>query len=248
MKSLTIFVGMIVVMTATVDVEDGLANGAAGVVKYIDYRMEGTNRPSIIWVLFDDPRIGRSAREKYRALYNSSIQTEWTPVFDVQRAFILNYKTYQRIQFPLRPASGKTVYKAEGATVDKVVVDLSQDKEIRKIPHIFYVALSKVKKLEDLYILNLNEAAMDLDEQVTEEMQRLQTDAAFELCYVPLYKIGPGEIKIAFNNVRSLQKHFKNIEFEPNMLAADVIALQNQGYVKGMKMCILLLKDSDLLI
>ena len=223
MKSLTVVVGMIVVITANVDVEDGLTNGATGVVKLIDYRMKGTNRPSIIWVLFDDPRIGRSAREKYRAFYNSSIQREWTPVFDVQRTFILNYKTYQRIQFPLRPVSGKTVYKAEGATVDKVVVDLSQDKQIRKIPHIHYVALSRVKKLEDLYILNLNEAAMDLDEQVTEEMQRLQTEAALELCYVPLYKIDPGKIKIAFNNVRSLHKHFKDIEFEPNVLAADVI-------------------------
>ena len=189
MKSLTVAVGMIVVMTANVDVEDGLTIGATGVVKLIDYRMKGTTRPSIIWVLFDDPRIGRSAREKYRAFYNSSIQRKWTPVFDVQRTFILNYKTYQRIQFPLRPASGKTVYKAEGATVDKVVVDLSQDKQIRKTPHIHYVAFSRVKKLEDLYILNLNEAATDLTEQVTEEMQRLQTEAALELCYVPLYKI-----------------------------------------------------------
>ena len=104
-----------------------------------------------------------------------------------------------------------------------------------------------MKKLEDLYILNLNEAAMDLDEQVTEEMQRLQTEAALELCYVPLYKTGPGKIKIAFNNLRSLHKHFKDIEIETNVLAADVIGSQNQGYVKGMKMCILLLKDSDLL-
>ena len=96
----------------------------------------------------------------------------------------------------MTPASGKTVYKAEGATVDKVVVDLSQDKQIRKIPYIHYVALSRVTKLEDLYILNLNEAAMDSDEQVTKEMQRLQTEAALELCYVPLYKIDPGKIKL----------------------------------------------------
>ena len=82
----------------------------------------------------------------------------------------MNYKTYQRIQFPLTPVSGKTVYKVEGATVDDVVVDFSQDKKMRKIPHIHYVALSRVKKLENLYILNLNEAAMDLDEQVTTEM------------------------------------------------------------------------------
>ena len=111
MNRLTVVVGMIVVMTANVDVEDGLTNGATGVVKYTDYRMERTNRPSIIWVLFDDPRIGISA--------NSSIK---------KKNIYTELQTYQRPQFPLRPASGKTVYKAECATVDKVVVDLSQDK------------------------------------------------------------------------------------------------------------------------
>ena len=132
----------------------------------------------------------------------------------------------------MRPALDKTVYKAEGAIIDKVVVDLSQNKKIRKIPHVHYVTLSRVKKLEILYILNLNEAAMDLDEQVTKEMQRLQTDAALELCYVPLYKIGPGKIKIAFNNVRSLHKHFKDIEFGPNVLAADVIGFAESRLCK----------------
>ena len=223
MKSLTLVVGMIVAHTANVDVEDGLTNGATGVVKYIDYRMEETNRPSIVWVLFDDPRIGRTAREKYRKLYNRNIDREWTPVFDVQRTFIVNYKTYQRIQFPLTPASGKSVWKAEGATVDQVVVDLSQDKKIRKIPHIHYVALSRVKKLENLYILNMNEGAIDLDKQVTTEMHRLRTEASLEPCYVPLYKVQPDKIKIAFNNARSLNKHFQDIEHEPNVLAADVI-------------------------
>ena len=223
MKSLTVVVGMIVVHTANVDVEDGLTNGATGVVKQSDFRMEGTNRPSIIWVLFDDPRVGRTTREKYRKLYNPSINTDWTPVFDVQRTFILNYKTYQRIQFPLTPASGKSVWKAEGATVDRVVVDLSQEKRIVKIPHIHYVALSRVKRLKDLYILNLNEASMALDDDVNVEMHRLRTEAALELCYVPLYKTDPGKIKIAFNNARSLHKHFRDVEFEPNVLAADAI-------------------------
>ena len=65
MKSLTVVEGMIVVHTANVDVEDGLTNGATGVVKHIVFRwMEGTNRPSIIWVMFDDPRVGRVTREK----------------------------------------------------------------------------------------------------------------------------------------------------------------------------------------
>ena len=222
-KSLTVVVGMIVVHTANVDVEDGLTNGATGVVKHIDFRwMEGTNRPSIIWVLFDDPRVGRATREKNKKFYNASIHSDWTPVFETQRTFIVNYKTFQRSQFPVTPASGKTVWKAEGATVDKVVVDLSQT-QTKKIPHVHYVAFSRVKKLEDLYILNMNEAAIALDDDVNIEMQRLRTEASLELCYVPLYKIDPGKTKIAFNNARSLHKHFKDVEFEPNVLAADVI-------------------------
>ena len=44
MKTLTVAVGMIV-MTVNVDVEDGLTNGGTGEVKFVDYRMEKTNRP-----------------------------------------------------------------------------------------------------------------------------------------------------------------------------------------------------------
>ena len=73
---------------------------------------------------------------------------------------------------------------------------------------------------------------MDLDEQVTEEMQRLQNEDALELCYVPLYKIDPGKFKIAFNGVRSLHKYFKDIEFEPNVLAADVIGFAESRLCK----------------
>ena len=96
MKLLTVAVGMIYVMTVNVDVEDGLTNGSTGVVKFIEYRMEGTNRPSIIWVLFDHSRIGRSTRERFfnRGFYNANIERDWTPVFDVERTFIYNYREY----------------------------------------------------------------------------------------------------------------------------------------------------------
>ena len=49
MKSLTLAIGMIYVMTVNVNVEDGLINGATGVVKFIDYRMQGTKRPSLLF-------------------------------------------------------------------------------------------------------------------------------------------------------------------------------------------------------
>ena len=78
----------------------------------------------------------------------------------------------------------------------------------------------------------MNEAAMAIDEQVIVEMQRLQTEASLELCYVLLHKVDPGKIKIAFNNARSLRKHFKDVEFEPNVLAADVIGFAESKLCK----------------
>ena len=130
---------------------------------------------------------------------------------------------YQRIQFPLRPPAAKTIHKGQGITEDEAVVDLTQHKRVMKVPHIHYVAFIRVRKLENLYILNLNEAAIGLDEQVNVEMQRLRTEAALELRYTPLYKIDPSKIKLAFNNTRSLHKHFKDVQFEPNVLSADVV-------------------------
>ena len=71
--------------------------------------------------------------------------------------------------------------------------------------------------------MNLNKAALGLGKQVTAKMGRLQTEAVMELCFIPLYKIDPGKVKIAFNNTISLHKDFKGLESEPNVLAADVL-------------------------
>ena len=53
-----------------------------------------------------------------------------------------------------------------------------------------------MKRLKDLYILNMNEASMALDDDVNVEMHRQRTEAALELCYVPLYKTDPGETRL----------------------------------------------------
>ena len=129
-KVLTVKVGMKYNISVNVNVEDGLANGARGKVKFIEYKIEGSNHPSIIWMKFDDPRIGKATREKYfqRGFYNSNIQRDWNPIFEVERTFLYKYKMYQRIQFPLRPAAAKTIHKGQGITEDKAVVDLTPAK------------------------------------------------------------------------------------------------------------------------
>ena len=80
-----------------------------------------------------------------------------------------------------------------------------------------------MKRLKDLYKLNMNEASIAFDDDMNVEMHRLCTEAVLELCHVPLYKTVSGKIKIAFNNARSLHKHFRDVEFEPSVLATDPI-------------------------
>ena len=89
-KVLTVKVGMKYSVPVNVNVEDGLANGTTGKVKFIEYKILGSNRPSIIWMKFNDPRIGMATSEKYfqRRFNNSNIQRDWTPIFEVETTFL----------------------------------------------------------------------------------------------------------------------------------------------------------------
>lgn len=110
MQKLTLAVGMIYDISVNVDVSDGLTNGSTCQLKLVERRMESISRPSIVWMKFFDSGIGRSTRKKYQHLYHNEISDDWTPIFEVQRTFLLNYNTFQRFQFPLRPSAGKTVH------------------------------------------------------------------------------------------------------------------------------------------
>ena len=126
--------------------------------------------------------MGAQRRLQYSRLYNELIH-ERTPVFGVERTFVYgraNNATIQRIQFPLV----LSVLRAQGSTLEKDIIDLAQS-TARKGPHLQYVALSRVKSIHNLHILNFNEDALKIEEHVEEEMQRLHDQAVLDLCYVP---------------------------------------------------------------
>ena len=72
-------------MTLKNDIQDGLVNGATGLLKKIVY---GSNTgslarlPCILWMEFDDPTVGKDKRAKsqHRYLRDSAIQRTWTPI------------------------------------------------------------------------------------------------------------------------------------------------------------------------
>ena len=141
-------------LTTNIDVTDGLTNGAECMIQSIDYRVENSTRPSIIWVSFPHPDIGRKHRRQHAHLYNTHINKNWTPVLEVTKQFQINKKSKVKIlrrQFPLRPAAAKTIHRCQGDTLNEAVVDFP--KSTRE--HMHYVGLSRVRNSSALHNLFL---------------------------------------------------------------------------------------------
>ena len=79
-------------------------------------------------------------------------------------------------QFPLRLSAAKTIHHCEGDTLTEAVVDLPSQK--REYMH--YVALSRLRSISGLHILNLNENKISVSKKVQEEMQRLRNEASLQ--------------------------------------------------------------------
>ncbi len=79
----------------------------------------------------------------------------------------------QITQYPLRHAWGITVHKSQGMSLDAVEVDLSKAFE----PGMGYVALSRVRSLDGLTILGLNDIALQVHEEVLEFDEQLKKDS-----------------------------------------------------------------------
>ena len=152
--------------------DDGLTNGASNVVRLV--QLHQPKKPSgIIWVQFDDEDVGKKTRQENRHIYVQNIENTWTPIKPVTTQFnVGRTKSAQvvRKQFPLRPAATKTVHRSQGDTESQIVVNLNTK---RFIPHIHYVALSRVTTIDGLYVTDLCENKIAVDTKVTAEMEEL---------------------------------------------------------------------------
>jgi len=216
-------VGLKYDLTTNVAVTDGLTNGAECIIQKIDYRVENSTRPSIIWASFSEKDIGHKYRKEYSHLYNNSIDKSWTPVLEISRQFRLNKRTQAyviRKQFPLRPAAAKTIHRCQGDTLNEAVVDFPTS----ALQHIHYVGLSRVRNMSTLHILNLNEHKIKVDQSVQGEMHRLRNEATLQCALPDLYDdtTNPKTLTILFQNVRSLNLHIDDVHHDYNVLASDI--------------------------
>lgn len=192
------------------------------IVKHFDYRVEGSNRCSIIWVKFTDSSIGKILQTKLARLYKSGICRSWTPILEITRMFKVHINgTYQvkRKQFPLQLSAAKTIHKSQGSTLTNAGVHFGS----RNNDHMHYVGLSRVTCLENLQILHLNEKKIAVSTAVINEMRRLREECKLQFCVENLLNDHSTASIVSFFNIRSLHRHIHDLRKDVSVLASDII-------------------------
>lgn len=104
-----------------------------------------------ITIKFDNGETADIPRHKFEYYYHDKIAAE-------------------RTQYPLKLAYGITIHKSQGMTLDKLVVDCSRIFERGQA----YVAMSRVKTLDGLYLRNFSKDKVMVDEKVAEFYSKLE--------------------------------------------------------------------------
>ena len=175
---LKLAVGAKVMLRRNILCEDGLVNGARGVVVAFRWRNGGTTQaadgelPEAVLVKFDDPRVGRLTH--ITALFgNCSVEAievkPNTAQFHGKHSSVL-----QHTQVLLILCWAATIHKVQGLSLDAAVIDLG--------PHVFeygmaYVALSRVRSLDGVALLSLSAERVSASPLVSSEMERLRHQA-----------------------------------------------------------------------
>jgi hypothetical protein len=101
---------------------NGFVNGADDIFKTSTTYCEKT----IIWIMFQNFKIGTLTRENYSHYYDNNIESKWTSIEliikDIKvgksQSFILT-----RIQFSIQLATTKIIHCFEGLSLDELVFD-----------------------------------------------------------------------------------------------------------------------------
>ena len=167
---LRLAVGAKVILVINIDVSDGLVNGSLGTVSGI---ITTGSQVTTILVKFNSDRVGVAAIQKshYRQDYPDSVSiTRHEAMFRIGRD-----KTVEasRAQFPLVLSWATTIHKVQGLTLDHIVVDM---KGGRFGAGQAYVAFSRVKSLNSLFIKNFEAKYIKTSSKVDSGMERLTSN------------------------------------------------------------------------
>ena len=223
-----------VMLTTNIDIADRLINGQMGIVVKIDVH-PNTQKPTIIYIKFDDPKAGNMLTSKSNNLFAQ--QNQLVPVEPILAKIKIrpgkpSSPEMQRIQFPITLAWACTIHKVQGLTLNNVVISFRLNKQRSFNYGQIYVALSRATSLEGIRILgHIENNHVKADSRVHDEYQRLRL-----LNNAPISAQLTNEnsgnsakdcsvLTICLLNIRSLKKHSVDIKFDARVFNSDVLAL-----------------------
>ena len=163
-------------LTVNVDLRDRLVNGQLDTVKHICKNLNG--KVTKIYIKFDDAGAGQ--KKINRDTFGK--QHSWVPVEKFEADIKLKANSYvviKRTQFPIMLAWACTVHKVPGLSLPKIDVSFDLHRQRNFNYGQIYVALSRVRSLEGLYITgSVSAATMKANLQAMEENNRMHLESA----------------------------------------------------------------------
>ena len=158
-------------LTVNVDVSDGLVNGARGTIEDI---IKTGNEVTVLLIKFDHSRVGMKAiaQSQYRSEHPQAV-----PISRQEAVFYIGKNKAaeaSRRQFPLVLAWATTIHKVQGLTMEQIVIDMKNTKFDAGQA---YVAFSRVKNLEGLFIKNFKPTNIKASSSIVSEMERSSTQS-----------------------------------------------------------------------
>lgn len=217
-------VGIRYMVTTNIDIEDGLVNGACGILKHIEFDEENPTQPKTLFLDFNSDRVGVKTRREFKHNLGEAVNENWVPIQkvarEIQMAKDTRFQVY-RTQFPLAAAEALTIHKSQGSTMESVCVNME-----RKLSReLLYVALSRVTKLSNLYIIGTFKppAKPKEDDPTIAEIKRLKTTMPLKLSYNSLES--KSGLVVGYHNVVSFFKYRTHIVNDQWYSRCDVLIL-----------------------
>ena len=166
-----------VMLTTNLNIEDRLINGQMGKVTYVQFNQLSGN-PQIICVKFDDSNAGKETIRKSADPY--ATENNVVPLVSViSKIKVKDNRSsspeIKRTQFPLTLACSCTIHKVQSLTLSKVLFSFELFNQRQFNYGQVYVALSRVKSLEQLFIVGeLDCSHIRADSRVHAEYDRLR--------------------------------------------------------------------------
>ena len=227
-QEIMVKVGARVMLIYNVRTNDGLTNGACGVILAVETSKDDCDKIETLIISFDQVSTGkqlRSENPRVTKLYGE----EATPIKRISFEYSAGNLSKQHsakvklIQFPVKLAWAITGHKVQGQTI-KDPKPVGMDLQTTFGPAQSYVMLGRTENINQIYLAKFDDNKLKVNDDSLKENNRLEKRAAEALKDDSWHSL-EDTFRLSCMNIRSLQPHFADLKVDFSLLKSDVIAL-----------------------